>query len=100
VEEDVSVLLKYPPADAVFSCVTFQLVGLMDADWISWTTDLIESNGEAGVPTYSKDYTVPTSLTVVKIFQPPGDPAEKLSAPISFPAIDFEGPTPVTVVLR
>ncbi|EFX89149.1 hypothetical protein DAPPUDRAFT_310711 [Daphnia pulex] len=70
----------------------------MDADWISWTTDLIESNGEAGEPTYSKDYTVPTPLTVVRIFQPPGDPAEKLSAPISFPVIDFDDPTPVTVM--
>jgi NAD-dependent DNA ligase len=44
-EEDVSVLMKFLPVDALFSNVTFQLVGSMDADLISWTTYLIESNG-------------------------------------------------------
>lgn len=78
-------------------------VPVVNAEWIiasaTSSTRLKESDypPEADEPTYSKDFTVPTPLTVVRIFRPPGDPAETLSAPISFPSISFDAPTPVQV---
>ncbi|EFX85333.1 hypothetical protein DAPPUDRAFT_300415 [Daphnia pulex] len=78
-------------------------VPVVNAEWIiasaTSSTRLKETDypPEADEPTYSKDFTVPTPLTVVGICRPPGDPAETLSAPISFPSISFDAPTPVQI---
>jgi len=80
-------------------------VPVVNAGWIiasaTSSTRLKETEypPEAGEATASMDFSVPTPITVVRVFRPPGElTVENFSTPISLPAIYFDGPSLEIVV--